>query len=231
MTVTSTTKLFTKAVLRHDVPAAALRAVLVPEGAAARAATSHHLVWTLFGDAPDRERDFLWREHAPGQFYLLSDREPADRHGLFDLSPAKAFAPSLTIDDKLAFELRANATVARGGAPGVRGKPSDIVMDAIHRVPAGERAAARADVLDRVAMDWMNRQGDRAGFSVDSLEVVAYSTPQLDRSRERAGAKFGVLDLRGQLRVRDPELFVDALGRGFGRAKAFGCGLMLVRRV
>ena len=50
--------------------------------------------------------------------------------------------------------------------------------------------------------------------------------------RRRGGreATFGVLDLRGRLTVRSPEVFVEALLAGFGRAKAYGCGLMLVRR-
>ncbi len=40
----------------------------------------------------------------------------------------------------------------------------------------------------------------------------------------------GVLDYEGVLTVEDPVLFLSALTVGFGRARAFGCGLMLVRR-
>jgi len=32
------------------------------------------------------------------------------------------------------------------------------------------------------------------------------------------------------LTVEDPPLFLVALAAGFGRARAFGCGLMLIRR-
>jgi CRISPR system Cascade subunit CasE len=32
------------------------------------------------------------------------------------------------------------------------------------------------------------------------------------------------------LEVQAPHVFVRALHRGFGKAKAFGCGLMLIRR-
>jgi len=225
-----TAKHLSKAVLRQDVPAVALRAVLMPDGSGARAATSHHLVWTLFGDSPDRERDFLWREHAPGEFYLLSEREPRDVHGLFDIAPPKLFAPALHPGDRLAFDLRANATVSRGGAPDVRGKPCDIVMDAIHRLPSAARAHARREVLDKVSSDWLSRQGERGGFDVCAVEVTGYTTMSLDRSRGRQGAKIGVLDLRGVLAVREPRTFVAALCSGMGRAKTFGCGLMLIRR-
>lgn len=202
----------------------------MPEGASARAATTHHLVWTLFGDAPDRERDFLWREHAPGEFYLLSSRPPVDVHGLFELSPPKSFAPALIPGDRLSFELRVNATVSRGGAPGVRGKPSDIVMDAIHRLPTEERSARRANVLDTVAREWMMRKGSMSGFTVSKLGVLGYTVIAMDRSRGAPAVRFGVLDLRGELVITDARAFVASVSAGFGRSKAFGCGLMLMRR-
>jgi CRISPR system Cascade subunit CasE len=40
-----------------------------------------------------------------------------------------------------------------------------------------------------------------------------------------------VLDLSGALTVTDPTLFLEKLSGGFGRAKAFGLGLMLIRRI
>ena len=222
---------FTRAELRRDVPAAALRKLLVPDGVALRAVTSHHLVWTLFADAPDRERDFLWREHAPGVFYLLSSRRPADAHGLFDLQPPKLFDPVLMPGDRLSFDVRVNATVSRGGAPGVRGKRCDIVMDAIHGANGQTRADARRDAVGGVAAAWIERQGKEAGFDVAQIAVQGYSVLQMPRGRGQAAAKFGVLDLNGVIAVRDPTAFLTSLRRGLGRGKAFGCGLMLVRRV
>jgi CRISPR system Cascade subunit CasE len=50
--------------------------------------------------------------------------------------------------------------------------------------------------------------------------------------RQNGGAAvFGVLDMSGALEVTDPERFLTKLAQGFGRGKAFGCGLMLIRRV
>jgi CRISPR system Cascade subunit CasE len=43
--------------------------------------------------------------------------------------------------------------------------------------------------------------------------------------------RVGVLDFEGMLVVEAPELFLASVAQGFGRAKAFGCGLMLIRRV
>ena len=239
--------------LRRDVPAAALRAVLAPDGAAERAATTHRLVWTLFADSPERERDFLWREADPGSFYCLSSRPPEDRHGLFEVETPKPFAPVLGPGDRLGFALRVNATVSRGGRPktdgqaGVRGKPCDIVMDALHRASDVSRPEARQRLLVPVAHDWLARQGEKHGFCLPPLppprteddpddvddgpfHVKGYRVLTIDRGRKVRPLRAGVLDLEGVLEVGDPAAFVEALRHGFGRAKAFGCGLMLVRR-
>lgn len=242
-----------RARLRHDVPAAALRAVLAPSGESVRAATTHQLLWTLFADSPDRERDFLWREAEPGLFYCLSARPPEDRHGLFAIDPPKPFDPALASGDRLQFSLRVNATVSRGGEgpkdgrAGRRGKPHDIVMDALHRVPASERASMRKRVLTKVAHEWLARQGEKHGFALspvssvlddvneseqsESVRVQGYRVLSIGRERGARPMRAGVLDLEGTLVVVDPPRLLAAVRQGFGRAKAFGCGLMLLRRV
>lgn len=226
-----TDRYFTRVELRRHVPSAALRSVLMPQNGGARAGTSHSLIWTLFADAEDRERDFLWREHSPGVFYTLSERPPNDQHGLFEVKKPKVFAPSLRAGDHLAFELRVNATVSRGGQPGVRGKPCDIVMDAIYRIPRDDRADERRAVVADVARDWMTRQGHRCGFDVKAVEVIGYSPLEIRRGKGKKSATLGVLDLRGVLEVHKVDDFNSAVRIGFGRGKAFGCGLMLLRRV
>lgn len=229
--------LLTRATLRRDVPAAALRALLVPSGESARVGTGHRIVWTLFADRADRERDFLWRESEPGTFYLLSRREPEDRHALFEVEAPKAFAPVLAIGDRLRFSLRANATIARKehGSTG-RGKRADVVMNAIHGVPQGERAEARHDAVQTAGLAWLTAQGGRCGFTVvpsghglgQPTRVTTYRVLRVEHGGP--DARLGVMDLDGELCVSDPARFIDSLGQGFGRAKAFGCGLMLIRR-
>jgi CRISPR system Cascade subunit CasE len=233
---------FSRATLRQDVPASALRALLTPSEHGARAGAGHRLIWTLFADSPDRARDFLWREAESGTYFLLSQRLPEDRHGLFELSPPKRFDPRLETGDMLAFALRANATVARGGGPKSRGKPCDIVMDALRDVPKSGRGEARRGLLYDVGRRWLEKQGERHGFALPSepdaggaaegrgtLRVIGYRTMRVSHSGP--DARFGVLDLEGVLRVQDPLRFRAALIGGLGRAKAFGCGLLLVRRV
>ncbi|CAN5545004.1 type I-E CRISPR-associated protein Cas6/Cse3/CasE [soil metagenome] len=232
----SDARYLTRLTLRRDVPASALRAVLLPRLDEERTLLTHKLIWTLFADSPTRMRDFLWRDAGQGRFYTLSERPPEDAHGLFDVDEPKEFTPELRAGDRLRFALRANATVARKTAGAKRGKPSDVVMDALFKVPKGpERAAARSDAVQAAGLDWLARQGERSGFSLlkqvegegNGARVTSYQALRVDPKR---GMTIGVLDYEGELEIRDPLVFLNSLRDGFGRAKAFGCGLMMVRR-
>ena len=223
-----------RARLRRDAPVSALARLLVPDAVGPRAAASHRLVWALFADGPERRRDFLWREEAPGRFMALSSRPPANLDDLFELE-FKAFAPVLAAGDRLGFSLRANPVIARPAAPDQRGpdqrgKRHDVVMDALYRVPSGERAALRAEAVLTAGRAWLARQGTAHGFRPDdTVAVDGYETVRIPREAG-APARFGVVDVSGVLTVLDPPLFLAALASGFGRARAFGCGLMLIRR-
>jgi CRISPR system Cascade subunit CasE len=219
-----------RARLRQDTGAnAALARLLVPEGDGARLAAAHRLVWALFADGPERERDFLWREEAPGRFMTLSARAPQALPDLFDVQ-SKPFEPSLAVGDRLLFALCANAVVSRAVAPGQRGKPHDVVMDAIHRLPGGQRAGARLGAVAEAGRAWLVRQGQVYGFEpAEKVGVDGYETVRVPRDKG-ADARFGRLDFTGLLQVTDPAKFVAKLSVGFGRARAFGCGLMLIRR-
>lgn len=196
-----------------------------------RAADAHHrLIWTAFGDREDRKRDFLWRAEGRGRFYTLSRRAP-QTDGLFEPPEVKPFEPDLRVGDRLAFVLRANATKdrARGQlAPDKRDRRVDLVMDLLRDVPADQRAEHRDAKAQEAAIAWMGRQGDAKGFRPLDVVVESYATLSLDQRRR--GATLGILDLSGRIEVVEPDAFVAALGAGFGRAKAWGCGLMMIRR-
>lgn len=216
----------------------------------ARARLGHHLVWLLFGDHPDRQRDYLWREQGPGEYYVLSARPPEDAMGLFEIDPPRQFAPTLRIGDRLAFSLRVHAQVSLGGnkKAGVRGRRRDIVSAALKQqgvLGTPMQAAARARILVPTARAWMSQQGLKHGFSIpmpdeedefgweaewtDPFKVLAYHDLML--RREGADPMYlKVLDLEGELVVTDPAKLLAIIAHGLGQSKAFGCGLMLIRR-
>lgn len=239
--------------LRHAPDTAALARVLLPEDDDMRVGTSHRLVWSLFADTPDRTRDFLWREDGGGTwqrttFLVLSRRPPVDTHALFDVE-TKPFAPALRAGRTLRFRLRAAPSLSVPAEPGRRGMRVDPVWHELRKLPPAERAGARAAVAQRVLSGWLARQGERGGFrlveaplapdgSDPALTVDGDLQRRLPRDGERArratrarpgDIRFSTFDLEGLLTVEDPALFLAALAHGFGRAKAFGCGLMLIR--
>ena len=221
----------------------ALRPLLDPADRSQALNAHHSLLWTVFADGPDRRRDFLWRAEGEGRFFVLSARAPV-AHALFDLPEVKDFAPALAVGDRLTFALRANATkdraaISRLDAADRRGKSRrvDLVMDALRAVPKDARADERFGLADQAARGWMAGQGAAHGFTVESLILNDYSVIPLPRARQATGpgkragqAVLGILDMSGVLVVTDPAALTARLGQGFGRARAFGCGLMLIRR-
>lgn len=228
-----------RAGLRRDASTAAIRPLFLSDDPDRMIAIGHRLVWSLFADGPSRARDFLWREEGEGRFMILSTRVPHDPHGLFDLS-TKEFAPSLAVGDRLAFVLRANATkAAKPNAKGSRGERIDVVMAALKTVEKGaQRADARPEIAEAEGRGWLAKIGAKSGFSIERTEALVrdYRVFHLPHESRRSGKGkvgdviLGVLDLEGTLTVTDPDRFTAALAAGFGRAKAFGCGLMLIRR-
>ncbi len=189
----------------------------------------HRLIWTLFADTPDRRRDFLWRAEGAGRFTLLSHRPPAPSR-VFEDPETTALAPALEPGDRLAFALRANAT--RDLAGDAKGRRVDVVMHALRDVPSQGRAEVRMALAQGAAADWLAAQGARAGFVPEEVTAGDYSVAALPghTGRRKGQPQYGILDLSGVLRVTDPSAFLARLGQGFGRARGFGCGLMLIRR-
>lgn len=190
---------------------------------------------------------FLWREaELPNSWYLLGPMPRLDSP-FFEVDEPKPYGLSVQAGARLSFDLVVNATVNRlvDPAKGRAGrKRCDVVMDALkaeERVGAtpGDRAARRQITAARALSAWLSQQGDRNGFSLDGFDLVSYRTVEIDRprvGRGRAAAAskaplMGIGHCRGLLTVTDPMAFAAKVTTGFGRAKAFGCGLMLLRRV
>lgn len=213
--------------LNRYAPTRALSGLLDPDDANARTDANHRLIWTLFGDGRDRPRDFLWRADGRGRFFTLSKRPPIP-NDLFCPPETKEFAPSLRSGDRLTFALHANATRDQRVGQGARSRRVDVVMELLHDIAPDARAAHRLKLADAAATTWMTRQGASRGFALRELTVEDYSVTRIGRGRGQA--THGILDLTGAIEVTDPAAFLPALATGFGRAKAWGCGLMLIRR-
>lgn len=243
---------FSRLTLARDPGTEALKDLIDPKHPGRRLDAHHRLLWTLFADGPDRTRDFLWRSEPGGRFYVLSERPPTP-HGLFEAPETKVFEPALAEGDRLAFLLRANAVTQLPKDPDdksakgrVRTRKVDVAMHLLKELPgrkalldgvASVRAPERHKRASQASRAWLDRQGSDNGFSVERFILDDYRAVELPREagsgqlpgRDYA-ARIGVFDMKGELTVTDPSAFLAKLATGFGRAKAFGCGLMLIRR-
>ncbi len=235
-------RFFTRLTLRRDAAAIApLIETLAPADEGQAMAVAHRLMWTIMPetiqrDRPSGESPFLWRAAEQNRYYMLGPR-PVDESPFFRIE-TKPFQPNFAPGDRLAFDLRVNATANRktGVAPDGRAERQrvDVAIDRMradeaHGATAAERAERREPAAKAAAEEWLKAREKRDGYRLDAMKLVAYRAEMLPRRGGRP-ARIGVFDLQGLLVVEDPAAFLRRVLAGFGRAKAFGCGLMLLRR-
>lgn len=83
---------------------------------------------------------------------------------------------------------------------------------------------------------WLDGVAERNGFEIartadDAPRIQVDSYGQNKASKSDHDIRFSTVDFSGELRVTNPELLQQTLFNGIGHAKAFGCGLLLVRRI
>ncbi|MEN9395715.1 MAG: hypothetical protein RLZ81_245 [Pseudomonadota bacterium] len=205
----------------------------------------HQWLWRLFPAPPGTPRDFLFRrqelESLP-RYHVVSERAPEEIGGAWQVQ-SRRYAPRLAAGDQLAFELRACPTV-RHDRDG-KSRRHDVVMEAKKKLLAerglsnwkewtGDDKPPLYALVQSACVAWLAKRGERAGFDLEPESCVASAYQQFGRRTgdgREASLQFSSVDLAGQLTVRDPVAFQQTLFRGLGSAKAFGCGLLLVRRL
>ncbi|MCB1823776.1 MAG: type I-E CRISPR-associated protein Cas6/Cse3/CasE [Candidatus Competibacteraceae bacterium] len=189
----------------------------------------HQALWRLFVTDPGIQRDFLYRVIDDAErpaFYVVSARPPVANSRVWRVR-SRDYKPCLRAGDRLAFSLRANPTVKRASAPGARSVRHDVVMDAHQRGMAPDPTGG---LYDQPGLAWLTPRSAAAGFRVEKTRIDGYRRHQLYK-RGGSPIVFSTLDFEGVLTVTEPTAFCRSLMSGLGPAKAFGCGLLLVRRV
>jgi len=191
----------------------------------------HQAIWRLFRDSPDRERDFLYHvkeTSGPPVVYALSAREPENSDELWRVQ-AIEFAPKLHEGMRLGFLLRANPVRTR------EGKRHDVIMEEKHRLKA--RSVPRADwpveaeLVQQAGATWLAARSEKAGFRVHAVRADGYRQHDFSKQGKGGRVRFSTVDFTGLLEVLDPtSFFTEAVCRGIGHAKGFGCGMILIRR-
>jgi CRISPR system Cascade subunit CasE len=238
--------------LRREPSIDALARQILPDDKGDRAHAAHRLVWSAFAGDTGKKRDFLFREMEPGRsgstrnssFLVLSPQRPNGEHPLLEID-TKLFAPELRKGDHLGFSLRANPTrqsgKKQGGSKAIR---RDVVWDALKDIPEKDRKDSRPRLVMQEGFAWLNERAKLSGFRLLAgappdiedpddddhalLRIDGYEQWQFARIGKRG--RIAVLDFDGILEVVEPDLLLTKIAGGFGRARAFGCGLMLIRR-
>jgi len=193
----------------------------------------HQALWNLFENDPGAERDFLYRQEQIDQaptFLLLSRREPADQDGCWEIE-TKPYQPSLQVGDRLGFSVRINPVVARRDENGKQHR-HDVVMDRKKTLKEAGDITAQAEIVQQAIEEWFAARATRSGFELTDAGLLTegYQQHRLSRGKGRP-IQFSTVDCSGQLKVTDPESFLAVVLNGMGPAKAFGCGLLLIRRL
>lgn len=104
------------------------------------------------------------------------------------------------------------------------------------------------EAVSRRLMKWLAENPTRSGVfslceqvvedefsgqevTVPFFQYNGYRAHPLHERNNETKARFMSVDMSGELIVNDAIRFLDMIHRGIGPAKAFGCGLMLIRRL
>jgi CRISPR system Cascade subunit CasE len=205
--------------LRRDGPAQAALAQLLLSASAGDA--GHRLIWTLFGDDPFAARDFIYRQLEPAKFLVVSARPPMPPPALWRVE-TKPYPPRVEDGLRLAFTLRASPTISLRNAAGGRGRRVDALA---HTPGAGRRGP-------KTGLEWLFAREAALGVAFDRANCWSEGFRQVRVPRDSAPPiQFAAIDYHGVFQVTDGEVLARAAVQGVGRAKAYGCGLLLLRAV
>jgi len=196
---------------------------------------SHQLLWKLFTD--EEQRNFLFREEMDQGglplFFVLSKAQPETNQTLFSVQ-SKTFHPQLAAGQRLAYKLRVNPTICIKGDSG-KGKRHDVLMHAKYqaRKNGSQNAQEMQSIMDQAAQTWISDEHrlQKWGMQLDALPEIERYTQHRSLKKSANQLQFSSVDYQGVLTVKDGDKFLNQLSQGFGRSKAFGCGLMLIRRI
>lgn len=209
---------------------------------------SHQWIWTFFPAERGHPRDFIFRRQMVGQlprFYVVSQRPPAASTAASTAAwrvDTKPYDPKLERGQRLSFNLCANPVVTKKREGRDTSSRHDVVMQAkkdwlANNTQLLDQAAPlalvssgqpkMADVVQSACSDWINARAALHGFELGDFRVDAYEK----HNAERRNIRFSTVEFSGNLVVTDEQLFRKALLTGIGHAKAFGCGMLLVKKI
>lgn len=199
----------------------------------------HQVLWQLFDSDPDARRDFLYRQRIENgriKYYVLSNRMPVDKAGIWLLDSPKLYAPRVIEGQRLYFSLRVNPVVTVSSPDG-RKQRHDVVMHekksiGFDKLPPSERPSLQ-HLVQSSCIQWLQTRAEPNGFkiTVEQVTVDAYQQHASFTKQQKEPVRYSTVDFQGILTVTDADRFRQVLFKGIGKSKAFGCGLLMVKRI
>jgi len=203
----------------------------------------HKRLWDCFPGEPERRRDFLTRvDDFDGHYriWLLSRDNPVRPEwcppGNFSV---KEIAPVFLSHKRYAFDVRVNPvkTIVQRGPAG----------EALFQPNGKKKQGKRVPIVKyEDLLEWIRRKGKircrdkQTGLEIPGGFIIVEDakrpleiTPMIEnhfRKQVHTGYH-GSVQFRGILEVTDKNYFTETYYAGFGSAKAFGFGLMLLAPV
>ncbi len=192
----------------------------------------HRRLWSLFpGEPPEPRQSATEKRHGflfrmedyqtgrPARFLVQSRREPASATSIYKLG-CREFNPQPQPGQRLAFLLTAN--------------PTKTILDTQKDAKLNKRPNRKGQFKCRVPLiqeedqrNWLIRHLAEAA-DIEAMAVLPHSPLYFFKNRQ--GGKLVTATFEGLLQVKSPNVLRQLLENGIGPAKAFGCGLLLVRR-
>lgn len=189
----------------------------------------HQWLWKFFAGDRDAARDFIFRRHDLDdlpRLYVVSARPPVTFNEDWEVR-SRTYAPQLTQGQRLSFVLCVNPVVSKKGADG-KSRRHDVVMQA-KKDKHQDSDESAAELVERASLSWLHARARGAGFELLGATIGAYRQHQANKRSQGSPIHFSTVEFAGELVVIDPVAFQRTLLEGMGHAKAFGCGLLLVK--
>ncbi|MFO7971315.1 MAG: type I-E CRISPR-associated protein Cas6/Cse3/CasE [Desulfobacterales bacterium] len=198
----------------------------------------HQILWRLFPNAGEAKRDFLYRIESHNElpfFYMVSKRRPVSLGKLLKVE-TKPYTPQLYKGQRLTFSLKVNPVVTKKHPATGKRLRHDVIMDAkygLTRPFSTNTELSTTELEYKEGIKWLADRSANLGFEFgfDMVQVFGYHQHVFKKKNQKNAIRFSTLDYYGELTVIEPDRFYQTLAKGIGPAKAFGCGLMLLRRI
>lgn len=181
----------------------------------------HRVLWKLFPEDADANRDFLFRveqaERTYAEVLMQSVREPEISTPIAQIKALREYLPVLKSGQRLRFLLVANPVKMindENGRKNAAGEPKKC------RVPLVREEHQRA---------WIERKLQDA-VTLESLGVDPVFPLRFRKNREDRAGKIQPVSFQGVFSVEKPDELMALIHTGIGPAKAFGCGLLSLAR-